>query len=95
MVTHRARMAAPRNAEYAATTRLGFSTAPVLGGRSSAFPISGANRTATSHDARRAMATTAKIENVYSPALLSAKPIGTKLAIVTSVPISIGAASVR
>ena len=41
------------------------------------------------------MATTEKIENVYSPAELCAKPIGTKLAIVTSVPISIGAASVR
>ncbi len=41
------------------------------------------------------MATTAKMENVYSPALLCAKPIGTKLEIVTSVPISIGAASVR
>ncbi len=41
------------------------------------------------------MATTEKMENVYSPAELLAKPIGTKLEIDTSVPISIGAASVR
>ena len=41
------------------------------------------------------MPTTAKIEKVYSPAALAAKPIGTKPAIVTSVPVSIGAASVR
>lgn len=60
------------------------------------MPTSGANRTATSHDASSAMATTEKIENVYSPAeLFCAKPIGTKLEIVTSVPINIGAASVR
>ena len=35
-------------------------------------------------------ATTAKIEKVYSPAALRANPIGTKPAIVTSVPVSIG-----
>ena len=57
--------------------------------------MSGANTTATSHDTMSEMATTAKIEKVYSPAELAANPIGTKLAIVTIVPISIGAASVR
>ena len=36
------------------------------------------------------MATTAKIEKVYSPAALRAKPIGTNPATVTSVPVSIG-----
>jgi hypothetical protein len=41
-------------------------------------PIRGANRTATIHESRRASATTAKSENVYSPAALLAKPIGTK-----------------
>ena len=51
-------------------------------------------RTATSHDASSAMLTTAKIENVYSPAALLAKPIGTKPAIVTKVPVSIGNARV-
>ena len=56
--------------------------------------MSGAKMTATSHDTMSEMATTEKIENVYSPAELSAKPIGTKLAMVTIVPISIGAASV-
>ncbi|EXI69762.1 MAG: hypothetical protein AW08_00255 [Candidatus Accumulibacter adjunctus] len=62
---------------------------------SSALPISGAKITATSQLMISEMATTEKIEKVYSPAELLAKPIGTKLAIVTSVPISIGAASVR
>ena len=38
------------------------------------------------------MATTAKIEKVYSPAPLFAKPIGTNPATVTSVPVSIGKA---
>ncbi len=51
--------------------------------------------TATSHDTMSEMATTEKIEKVYSPAELFAKPIGTKLEIVTSVPMSMGAASVR
>ena len=59
------------------------------------MPISGAKITATSHDTMSEMPTTEKIENVYSPAELRAKPMGTKLEIVTSVPISIGAASVR
>ncbi len=67
----------------------------VFGARSSALPISGAKTTATSQLTISEMATTEKIEKVYSPAELLAKPIGTKLAIVTSVPISIGAASVR
>ena len=40
----------------------------------------------------RAMLTTAKSVNVYSPAELAAKPIGTKPAIVTSVPASIAMA---
>ncbi len=66
-----------------------------LGALSTAMPISGANITATNQETISAMPTTAKIEKVYSPAVLAAKPIGTKPAIVTSVPVSIGAASVR
>ena len=66
-----------------------------LGGFRIAMPSSGAKITATNHDTTSAMPTTAKIENVYSPAALAAKPIGTKPAIVTSVPVSIGAASLR
>ena len=52
------------------------------------------NTTATSQEASTAMLTTAKIEKVYSPAALLAKPIGTNPAIVTSEPVSIGNASV-
>src|SRR5262245_42651749 len=52
--------------------------------------ITGAKITATNHDATSAMATTANSENVYSPAVLRAKPIGTKPATVTRVPVSIG-----
>ena len=55
-------------------------------------PSKGANSTATTQDAISAMATTAKIEKVYSPAALCAKPIGTNPATVTSVPVSIGKA---
>ena len=55
-------------------------------------PISSAKITATNQDATSAMATTANKENVYSPAALRAKPIGTKPATVTSVPVSIGKA---
>ena len=55
-------------------------------------PSKGEKTTATTQDAISAMATTAKIEKVYSPAALRAKPIGTKPAIVTSVPVSIGKA---
>ena len=50
--------------------------------------------TATNHDGISAMPTTAKIENVYSPAELRAKPMGTKPAIVMKVPVSMAKASV-
>ena len=60
-----------------------------------ATPKSGIKITATSQDARTAMLTTAKIENVYSPAELLANPIGTNPAMVTSDPVSIGKAKVR
>ena len=45
-------------------------------------------------EAISAMPTTAKIENVYSPAPLLAKPIGMKAAAVTNDPVNIGNASV-
>jgi ATP-dependent DNA ligase len=47
-------------------------------------------RTATIQEITSANATTAKSENVYSPAALLAKPIGTKPAIVTNVPVNMG-----
>ena len=55
-------------------------------------PSNGENTTATIQDANSAIATTAKIEKVYSPAALWAKPIGTNPATVTSVPVSMGKA---
>ncbi len=55
-------------------------------------PSRGANSAATIHDAISAMATTAKIEKVYSPAALRANPMGTNPATVTSVPVSLGKA---
>ena len=64
----------------------------VLGFLSTQTPSMGVNRAATHHDPISAIATTAKIENVYSPAALCAKPIGTNAAIVTSVPASLGKA---
>ena len=48
--------------------------APSSGGFSSATPSSGMKSTATNHEASSAMLTTAKIENVYSPAALARKP---------------------
>ena len=53
------------------------------------MPINGAKTMATNQEAMSAMPTTAKIEKVYSPAELWAKPIGTNPAMVTRVPISI------
>ena len=70
----------------------GSSACTALGFLRIQTPSRGANRTATTQDAISAMATTAKIEKVYSPAALRAKPIGTNPAMVTSVPVSIGKA---
>ena len=53
-------------------------------------PITGAKITATYHDATSATAITANNEKVYCPVLLSAKPIGRKPKMVTSVPVSMG-----
>ena len=64
----------------------------VLGFLRTQTPSKGVNRAATHHDAIRAMATTAKIEKVYSPAALRANQMGTNAAIVTSVPASLGKA---
>ncbi len=95
MVTHFARIAATSKPVYARMSALGLSSPPVfLGGFRMAMPMTGAKVTATSHDVISAIPTTAKIENVYSPAELRANPMGTKPAIVISVPASIGAASV-
>ena len=59
------------------------------------MPIKGANTIATNQDASSAIPTTAKIEKVYSPAELWAKPTGTKPAMVTRVPVSMAKARWR
>ena len=56
------------------------------------MPITGAKSTATNHDTKSAMPTTAKSEKVYSPAMLLERPIGMKPKMVTSVPVSMGKA---
>ena len=95
MVSHFMRIAACTNAPYSVSSLPGLASPCRLGARSmTPLPISGAKITATSQR-RSARCDHRKIENVYSPAELCEKPIGTKLEIVTSVPISIGAASVR
>ena len=73
--------------------RLGLAIFDVSGWRSSATPSSGANSTATNHDMISARPTTTKIEKVYSPAELFAKPIGTKPAAVMNEPVSIATAT--
>ena len=70
----------------------GVSGCAVLGFFSTQTPSMGVKSAATPHDPISAIATTAKIEKVYSPAALCAKPIGTNAAIVTSVPASLGKA---
>src|SRR5215475_12762818 len=95
MVSQRMRIAPMRTPRKMRATKPGSGGGPGSGFLSSTTPISGIKITATSHDASTAMLTTAKIENVYSPAVLFAKPIGTKPAIVTNDPVSIGNASVR
>src|SRR5262245_29511071 len=88
IVTHLARMARVTKSRYRRSTRPGSADCAVLGGVRRATPKTGAKITATNQDTTSAIATTAKSENVYSPAELAAKPTGTKPAIVTSVPAS-------
>ena len=94
MVIHRARIAPTSRPRNAPRMRLGLVGFDVSGLSSMTTPSSGANSTATNQDMISAMPTTTKIEKVYSPAELFAKPIGTKPAAVTNDPVSIGTASV-
>ena len=91
-VTQRARIAKARKLRKTRMIGPGSSGCAILGFLSTQTPSRGVNRAATHHDPIKAMATTAKIEKVYSPAALWAKPIGTNAAIVTSVPASLGKA---
>jgi hypothetical protein len=94
MVIHRLRIATSSTRRNTRMTAPGSLCCGVLCFERNATPRSGMKMTATSQDARTAMLTTAKIENVYSPAELFANPIGTNPAMVTSDPVSIGKASV-
>ena len=78
MVSHLARIAPPRKRPKPSRNLLGLATASALGALSRALPTSGAKITAPSQETISEIATTAKIEKVYSPAELRAKPIGTK-----------------
>jgi hypothetical protein len=91
-VTQRARIANARKRRNMRMIAPGSAECAALGFLRIQTPSKGAKRTATTHDAISAMATTAKIEKVYSPAALCAKPMGTNPATVTSVPVSIGKA---
>ena len=79
MLALNARPMRPGSAECGFTSALRMCTA-----------ITGANSTATTHDTSIATAITANRVKVYSPAELALRPIGTKPATVTSVPVSIG-----
>src|SRR6516165_12385708 len=94
MVNHRIRIAPTRRLRKIRTTTPGSAVPPGFGLAKRTTPSRGANSTATNQDTISAMVTTAKIENVYSPAVLRAKPIGTKPAAVTNDPVSIGNATV-
>src|SRR6202020_1913700 len=90
----RIRIAPTRIERNVRRTKFGSAAAGLSGFLRIQTPSSGANSTATNQETMSAIVTTAKIEKVYSPAALRAKPIGTKPAMVTKVPVSIGSASV-
>ena len=94
MVIHLIRRVATSILRKRRMTVPGSSRRAVFGGDRNATPRSGMKRTATNQEAMTAMLTTAKMENVYSPAALLANPIGTKPAMVTNDPVSIGNAKV-
>jgi hypothetical protein len=95
MVSQRARIAATSTARNPRISHPGSLETFPAGFFSIQTPSSGAKITATSQESIRASPTTTKIEKVYSPAALRAKPMGTKPAAVMKLPVSIGAASVR
>src|SRR5271166_3999301 len=94
MVSQRSRIAPTKNRRKKAKIALGLSAAFRVGFLRITTPSRGAKRTATIHERISAYDTTTKIENVYSPAELRAKPLGMKPAAVTNEPVSIGSANV-
>ena len=95
IVIQRARMAATSSARNPRMSRPGAFATFAAGFFRIQTPSRGAKSTATSQESIRASPTTTKIEKVYSPAELRAKPMGTKPAAVMKLPVSMGAASVR
>ena len=91
MVTQRSRIAPASRLRKPRSTRPGPDAA-AFGAFSMATPSTGAKTTAMKKETMSAIVTTAKSEKVYSPAELAAKPIGTKPAIVTSVPAAMAVA---
>jgi hypothetical protein len=72
--------------------RDGFSCSVAAVRGSMVTPKSGVNSTATTQEINNAAAITANSVKVYSPAELPFRPIGTKPATVTRVPVSMGKA---
>src|ERR1700760_4793594 len=95
IVSHLARIADVRKLRYMRKILPGSAVFVFLGGTRITAPSRGVKMTATNQETSSAIVTTAKSENVYSPAELAAKPTGMKPAIVTSVPASIAIAWVR
>src|SRR4029453_8230686 len=91
-VIQRQRIASSRNRRKERRIGPGSSECATLGFLRPQTPSNGENTTATTHDANSAIATTAKIEKVYSPAGLGAKTLGPNPATVTRVPLSMGKA---
>jgi hypothetical protein len=90
IVAQRQRIAVRKAARKARINRPGPRAWTTAGRFRIKTPNSGAKITATIQEVSSAIATTANSENVYSPAEERAKPIGTKPATVTKVPVSIG-----
>src|SRR4249920_1072694 len=76
IVSHRICIAVTRRLRYHRNTRPGSGSRFVGDEARMATHSSGAKTTATNQDTINAIPTTAKSENVYSPAELLAKPIG-------------------
>ena len=90
MVHQRLRMHHNKPVSKAWANRPGFSGLGLTLALRICTPRTGANKTATTQETNIATAITANRVKVYSPAELLLRPMGTKPATVTSVPVSIG-----
>jgi len=92
IVIQRQRIAGTSSRPNHAFSRDGASAAVLAVRGNSATPSNGVNSTATTQEISSEEAITANRVKVYSPAELLLRPIGTKPATVTKVPVSIGKA---